>query len=148
MIKIKRIYDAPKEDDGYRILVDRAWPPGFSKSSANMNVWLKEVGPTNVLKKWFNHDPAKWEEFKKRYFEELKDNDKDKLVNTIIDKSKEGNVTLLYGSVDVRYNGAIALQEYIESIQKKSEEPKNDKIEKIKDVAEDETEEGEDDSVI
>ena len=142
MIKIKRIYEVPKEDDGYRILVDRSWPPGFSKSSANMNVWLKDVGPTNGLKKWFNHDPAKWEEFKKKYFEELKDNDKDKLVNTIIDKSTEGNVTLLYGSVDVKYNGAIALQEYIESTQKKSEveEPKKDKPEKIKDVAEAEVE--------
>lgn len=113
MINIKRIKDEPKEEDGYRILVDRLWPVGMTKEKAKLGLWLKEIGPSNTLRKWFSNDVEKWEEFKKGYFEELKD--KDELINTIINKSKEGTVTLLFGSKEQKYNNAAALKEYIES---------------------------------
>jgi uncharacterized protein YeaO (DUF488 family) len=73
MIKIKRIYDKASEEDGLRILVDRLWPRGMSKGKAKVDLWLKEVAPSDDLRKWFSHDPQKWQEFKKRYGKELKD---------------------------------------------------------------------------
>jgi uncharacterized protein YeaO (DUF488 family) len=73
-IKLKRAYDKPAESDGYRILVDRIWPRGVSKEDLGIDVWLKEIAPSTSLRKWFGHDPEKWNEFKKRYFEELKQN--------------------------------------------------------------------------
>ena len=71
MITIKRVYEPTSPDDGYRVLVDRLWPRGLSKENAHIDEWLKEVAPTNELRKWFNHDPAKWEEFRTRYQKEL-----------------------------------------------------------------------------
>ncbi len=81
MIQIKRVYDEVAESDGSRILVDRLWPRGLSKDKAKVEVWLKDIAPSDNLRKWFGHDPEKWTEFKRRYFEELKD--KKELVNMI-----------------------------------------------------------------
>ncbi|HEX3014696.1 MAG TPA: DUF488 family protein, partial [Methanobacterium sp.] len=95
MIKIKRAYESSSEDDGFRILVDRIWPRGVSKEKANLDTWMKEIAPSNDLRKWFSHDPKKWKEFENKYKEELKD--KNKLINEIkeIEKDK-GKVTLIY----------------------------------------------------
>ena len=81
MIKAKRIYEKPSEDDGLRILVDRLWPRGIRKDDARIDLWLKKIGPSNELRQWFGHDPGRWEEFKGRYFHELKG--KEDLVETV-----------------------------------------------------------------
>ena len=112
MIKIKRIYDAPKPDDGVRILVDRLWPRGLSKEKAKVDLWLKEIAPSNELRKWYGHDPKKWTEFRKRYFDDL--DIKRELVNQIVQKMKVEDVTLLYSSKEEKLNNAVALKEYIE----------------------------------
>ena len=113
MIKIKRVYDKPNESDGFRILVDRIWPRGLSKSEIKVDLWLKEIAPSDGLRKWFAHDPKKWEEFKRRYFKEL--GDKKELIELIIEKAHKGIVTLLYGARDEKFNNAVALKDYIET---------------------------------
>jgi len=112
MINIKRIYDAPVPDDGIRILVDRLWPRGLTKEKANVDLWLKEIAPSNELRKWYGHDPRKWVEFKKKYFKYL--DTKRELVSQIIQKTKERDVTLLYSSKEEKVNNAVALKEYVE----------------------------------
>lgn len=111
VIKIKRIYESPGKEDGFRILVDRLWPRGLSKEKAKMDLWLKDIAPSDALRKWFAHDPKKWTDFKKKYFQEL--NDKKGSLSEIIQKL-QGNVTLLFAAKDEKYNNAQALKEYIE----------------------------------
>ena len=102
MIKIKRTYDLADDNDGYRILVDRLWPRGISKEKAQIDLWLKEIAPSNELRKWYNHDTNKWEEFRRRYIEELKS--KDNLINQIRDLEKDyQTVTLLYSAKDTEH---------------------------------------------
>ena len=107
---IKRIYEKPSVNDGVRILVDRLWPRGISKAQAKIDLWIKDVAPSNELRKWFNHEDNKWDEFKKRYFEELKD--KEQLLNKI--KKQKGTVTLLFGAKNIEHNNAVAIKEFIE----------------------------------
>ncbi len=109
MIKLKRVYEKPGPGDGCRILVDRLWPRGVSKAAAKLDLWLKEVAPSDSLRQWFAHDPAKWEEFQKRYAAELEG--KAGLLRTIRDlERKEGTVTLLFGAKDPERNQAVALK--------------------------------------
>jgi uncharacterized protein YeaO (DUF488 family) len=111
IIKVKRVYDEPSSDDGVRVLVDRLWPRGLSKESARIDLWLKDVAPSDELRKWFNHDASKWEEFKRRYFKELENN---KAVNELINLLRDRRtITLLY-SAKSPYNNATALKEYLE----------------------------------
>lgn len=111
MIRIKRIYEDYSSDDGYRVLVDRLWPRGVSKQKARLDLWLKEAGPSDELRKWFNHDPTKYPEFEKRYFKEL---DANPAVNQLKDIIKNhSNVTLLYSAHDEQHNQAAALQKYL-----------------------------------
>ncbi len=112
-IKIKRIYDAPAADDGFRILVDRLWPRGMKKDGAPFALWLKEIAPGDALRKWFSHDPAKWAEFKKRYFAELRT--KQDSVALLRQHARAGAVTLLYSAKDEKHNNAAALLEYLQS---------------------------------
>ena len=112
MFKIKRVYEPYDKSDGTRILIDRLWARGLTKEKAKFDLWLKDIAPSADLRKWFGHDPAKWEEFKKRYFMELKN--KTDLINAIKDKLKEGTVTLVYGAKDKKHNDAVALKEYLE----------------------------------
>lgn len=112
MIKIKRIYDGTGEDDGYRILVDRLWPRGIKKEEANIDKWMKEIAPSDELRKSFSHNAEKFDEFKERYIEELKD--KKDLIDEIIEMSRKNNVTLLYSAKDEEHNNAVVLKEYIE----------------------------------
>lgn len=108
MLSMKRVYDAPSKDDGFRILVDRLWPRGLSKEHAKVDLWEKDIAPTTGLRKWFNHDPEKWPEFKKRYRAELHANKEsvDALRRTISDHAK---VTLLYAAKDPRHNNTLVL---------------------------------------
>lgn len=112
-IKIKRAYDSPSDDDGYRILVDRLWPGGISKEKAKVDFWPKELAPSTELRRWYGHDPEKWSEFKSRYFAELDGNPE--LANELLEYVLKGTVTFIYSSKEQRLNNAVALKEYVES---------------------------------
>jgi len=111
MVRIKRIYEQPAKDDGYRVLVDRLWPRGVSKEKAACDEWLKEVAPSTELRKWFNHQPERFKEFKARYIVELKNNPALETLKAIVKKHK--TVTLLYAAHDEKHNEAIILQELL-----------------------------------
>ena len=97
-VKIKRVYEQPDKDDGERVLVDRLWPRGLTKEKASVDLWLKEIAPSTELRKWYGHDPAKWERFRGRYKTELRH--KDDLIQNLTDKAKKGMVTLIYAARD------------------------------------------------
>ena len=119
-IRIERIYDNPKGDNSFRILVDRLWPRGLSKEKARIDLWQKDIAPSNSLRKWFGHDEKKWDEFKRKYFEELdKKNDSDTVYRIIKMAKEQNSITLLYGTKEKRFNNAIALKEYLEEKIKK-----------------------------
>ena len=111
-LRIKRVYEGYSEDDGYRILVDRLWPRGVKKEDLTYDVWAKDIAPSNELRKWFGHDPKKWNEFQKRYYEELDEN-KD-LVQRIISDSGSDKFTLIYSAKDTVHNQAVVIKKYIE----------------------------------
>lgn len=110
MIRIKRIYDQLGDDDGYRILIDRLWPRGISKENAHVDLWLKEIAPSTELRKWFQHDPAKWEEFGGRYRKELS-GEKEQLNRIKELEKKHKQVTLLYAGKDEAHTHALVLLE-------------------------------------
>ena len=112
MIQLKRAYDKPSRDDGLRVLVERLWPRGLTKERAAVDLWLKDVAPSPELRKWFGHDPDKWEQFQKRYWKELKENDD--AVRLLKQKGKRGTVTLVYAARDEEHNGALALKRFLE----------------------------------
>ena len=112
MIKLKRVYEKPSKGDGIRILVERLWPRGLTKERASVDLWLKDVAPSTELRKWFGLDPAKWEQFCKRYRVELEQR-KD-AVNLLKQKNKEGTITLVYATRDEKHNSAVALKEILE----------------------------------
>ena len=112
MLRVRRVYDRVSDEDGFRILVDRLWPRGMSKEKAQIALWLKDIAPSDQLRKSFCHDQGKWAEFKQKYFDEL--GDKEGLVNLIQEKMSSGNVTLLFGTRDEKFNNAVALKEYID----------------------------------
>ena len=113
MIKIERIYNNPRGNNSFRILVDRLWPRGLSKDKVKVDLWQKDIAPSNSLRVWFGHDEKKWDEFKRKYFKELEK--KDEAVTAIIKKAKEkDSITLLYGAKEKRFNNASALKEYLE----------------------------------
>ena len=114
MIRIKRAYEKPTEDDGYRILVDRLWPRGVAKNKAKIDLWLKQVSPSNELRKWFSHDSEKWNEFKKKYHSELKS---EKISLQKIKQIEKENkiVTLVYAAKDDIHNNAIVLADELKN---------------------------------
>ena len=112
-IKIKRVYEAPAKTDGKRILVDRLWPRGLTKEKAAVDIWLKEIAPGTALRKWFDHDPQKWSEFKKKYRQELANNAAQ--VALLKAAYKKGAVTLLYAAKDEAHNDALVLKEWLSS---------------------------------
>lgn len=114
-IKTERIYHKPADLNGYRILVDRLWPRGISKANAHLDEWVKEVAPSNELRKWFNHEVSKFAEFQHRYEDELKQNPAfQQLLSTVREKLPTQNVILLYGAKDTEHNQAVVLKEYLQ----------------------------------
>lgn len=103
-LKIKRVYEDPEDSDGFRILVDRIWPRGLAKETAGIDLWLKEIAPSTELRKWFGHDPKKWDDFKKKYEEEM--DEKQEELSIIKQQIKKGSVTLVYGAKDELHNQA------------------------------------------
>ncbi|MEP6757024.1 MAG: DUF488 domain-containing protein [Chthonomonadales bacterium] len=114
IIKIKRVYDRPEKDDGERVLVDRLWPRGLTKERAAVDLWLKDVAPSTELRKWFGHDPAKWDQFQIRYRKELTEKKDD--LKLLEEQSKKHTVTLVYGSRDVEHNEAQVLKAILEAV--------------------------------
>lgn len=110
-VTIKRIYEAPSPQDGYRILVDRLWPRGIKKEAANIDRWLKEIAPTNELRKWFGHDPVKWTEFQKKYKQELKTNTAWKELLHLSEQHKK--LTILYAAKDKKHNHAVLISKLL-----------------------------------
>ena len=112
-IRIKRIYEPPAADDGYRVFIDRLWPRGLTKEQARFDRWLKDLAPSTELRQWFGHDPAKWQEFKARYSREL--DAQSETVAELAKLAEERTVTLLFGARAERYSNAAALAEYLSS---------------------------------
>ncbi len=112
MVKIKRVYERPSPNDGKRILVDRLWPRGIKKEDAAIDEWLKDIAPSTDLRKWYSHDPEKWEGFKKRYMAELKR--KIETIERLRAESNKHTVTLLFSTKAAELNNAAALKEFIE----------------------------------
>jgi len=112
MIQIKRTYDSPARGDGRRILVERLWPRGMKKEALAADAWLKDVAPSTELRKWFGHRVERWEEFRRRYREELKANPE--AWKPLVDDGQRGTVTLLYSAHDTLHNGAVVLRDYLD----------------------------------
>jgi uncharacterized protein YeaO (DUF488 family) len=113
MIRIKRVYEPAEPKDGTRILVDRLWPRGIGTKELRLDSWYKGVAPSSQLRKWFSHDPTRWDEFRRRYFAELDSNLS--AWSSLADLARSGNVTLLYSAKDEEHNNAEALRDYLES---------------------------------
>ena len=110
-VQIKRVYEEPHQSDGTRILVDRLWPRGLKKENAKVDLWLKEIAPSNELRKWFGHDPKRWTEFQARYKDELK-SDAEPL-KVLKKEAAKGTVTLLFGAHDEEHNQAVVLEKIL-----------------------------------
>ena len=110
-IAIKRVYAAPERTDGTRVLIDRIWPRGLTKEKAALDLWLKDVAPSTDLRKWFGHDPARWDAFRRRYRDEL--DAMPDAVARLRDLAKQGKLTLLYGAHDEAHNNAVVLAAYL-----------------------------------
>jgi uncharacterized protein YeaO (DUF488 family) len=113
---VKRVYEAPATSDGYRVLVDRVWPRGLKKEDAALDIWSKELAPSTALRKWFGHDPARWEGFRHRYASEL-----DGLAEfwrPLVTRAARHRVTLLFGARDEEHNNAVALKAYLDALLK------------------------------
>jgi uncharacterized protein YeaO (DUF488 family) len=112
MIQIKRVYDPPAKEDGARFLVERLWPRGMKKEALHMDAWFKDVAPSDDLRRWFSHDPVKWQEFQRRYRAELADNLAAR--QPLLDAARQGNITLLFSAHDREHNNAVVLKSYLE----------------------------------
>jgi uncharacterized protein YeaO (DUF488 family) len=111
MFQLKRAYEPASPDDGCRVLVERLWPRGVSKERAAIDAWLKDLAPSAGLRKWYGHVPERWEEFRRRYWEELRSNRE--AVNELCEKEREGKVTLIYAAHDEEHSGALALKQFL-----------------------------------
>lgn len=116
MIRIKRIYAPPEETDGVRLLVDRLWPRGVSKAAARIDEWRKDLAPSNVLRKWFGHDPSKWQEFQSRYRNELESAGKVEELRLMGEKARKETITLVYAARDEAHNNAVVIKKLIEKL--------------------------------
>jgi uncharacterized protein YeaO (DUF488 family) len=116
MIKIKRVYEPAARDDGTRVLVDRVWPRGVTKDGARVVQWMRELGPSDALRKFFNHDPARWNEFRKRYRRELRSADAREKLSHLAAMARKHRLTLVYGARDEIHNQAAVLQEVLQQM--------------------------------
>ena len=113
-VSLKRAYESPSPEDGYRVLVDRLWPRGVSKEEASLDDWLREIAPSDDLRTWFDHDPERWEEFRKRYRSELDEHRE--ALHFLARLAADGKLTLVYGAKDREHNNAVVVKEYIEEM--------------------------------
>ncbi len=113
-IRIQRAYDQPGKDDGYRVLVDRVWPRGRTKEQLRLDIWARDLGPSTELRKWFGHDPARWQEFQERYRVELASHDRSEMLDDLADRARRGTVTLVFGAKDAEHNQARVIADGLE----------------------------------
>jgi uncharacterized protein YeaO (DUF488 family) len=113
MIYLKRAYEEASPEDGHRVLVDRLWPRGVKKTDLALDGWLKEIAPSDKLRRWFSHDTSKWDEFRRRYFAEL--DSRPEVWQEIRDAARNRHVTLVYGARDAEHNNAVALKAYLDA---------------------------------
>jgi uncharacterized protein YeaO (DUF488 family) len=111
-LRVKRVYAPPEASDGQRVLVDRLWPRGMTKERARVDLWLRDIAPSDALRRWFGHEVGRWPEFERRYWKELEGNVGP--VARLEALAREGPVTLLFGARDEEHNQAVALKEYLE----------------------------------
>lgn len=116
MLKIKRVYEKKSASDGRRFYVDRIWPRGLSKEAAAIDEWIKDLAPSSGLRKWFGHEPEKFQEFKRRYIVELSDPDKEAMLKQVAEMAEKADVTLLYSAHDTENNNAVVLFEIISKL--------------------------------
>jgi uncharacterized protein YeaO (DUF488 family) len=114
-VHLKRVYDPPARGDGVRILVDRVWPRGKTKDAAHVHEWIKELGPSTELRKWFNHDPARWKEFQAKYHAELKSPEQRERLDHLRQLAAKRPLTLVYGAKDTEHNQAVVIAEELAS---------------------------------
>ncbi len=115
LIRVKRVYNPPSPDDGYRVLIDRIWPRGLSKEDARLDEWLRELAVSDELRRWFGHDPGKWSEFRAKYRKEL-DAHREEL-RDLLRRTRGKNLTILYAAKDEEHNNAVVLKEYLEKLE-------------------------------
>ena len=115
MISIKRAYEPPARGDGVRILVDRLWPRGIKKEAAQIERWMRELGPSHELRRSFGHDPSRWQDFRRRYLVELKRPEVQPLLDELLQLARRGRLTLVYGAKDEEHNQAVVLKELLET---------------------------------
>jgi uncharacterized protein YeaO (DUF488 family) len=116
MIQLKRVYQEPSPRDGVRILVDRLWPRGVKKEAAHIQEWRKDLAPSDALRRWFKHDPAKWSEFRKRYRKELSGGNNIDELRRLAVLAKRKRITLVYGAADEQHNHAVVLKERLDEL--------------------------------
>lgn len=116
MIQLKRIYDPPRPEDGQRFLVERLWPRGIARADARLTGWLRELAPSAGLRRWFHHDPARWEEFRRRYRAELEAPEAVAALQQLVAASRTGAVTLVFAAKDRQRNSAVVLKEAVEAL--------------------------------
>ncbi|MBI4298018.1 MAG: DUF488 family protein [Chloroflexi bacterium] len=112
MIAVKRIYEPPSPEDGYRVLVDRLWPRGLAREQACLDEWRRDLAPSDALRRWFGHDPLRWEEFRRRYREELQGAE----LAPLAAKARQGRLALVYAAADREHNNALVLKEALEEL--------------------------------
>lgn len=110
-VRLKRVYEPPAAEDGTRILIDRLWPRGVSKADAALDQWMKDIAPSNELRTWFGHDPARWKEFHRRYADEVQQNGQ--LLEQLRSRARKGPITLVYSAHDEKYNDAVVLRDLL-----------------------------------
>lgn len=115
-ISVQRVYNAKADTKGKRVLVDRLWPRGVRKESLKLDLWLRDLAPSDELRKWFGHDPGRWKEFQRRYRAELKRPERQEPLHELLALARKGPVTLLYGARDEEHNEAVALRAYLEDL--------------------------------
>jgi len=113
-VRLRRVYDPPSAEDGERFLVERLWPRGLTKERAHVSGWLKELAPTDELRRWFGHEPDRWPEFQQRYRAQLQAPEKRELLRQLAERARSGTITLVFAARDTEHNNALALKEVLE----------------------------------
>jgi len=115
-VHLKRAYDPPSPEDGQRYLVERLWPRGVKKDALQLTAWLKDLAPSDELRRWYGHDPARWDEFSRRYREELQSPDKQPVLADLAGKARDGDVTLVFATKDEEHSGAMVLHDVLREL--------------------------------
>ncbi len=118
-LRTKRAYEPAEPADGYRVLIDRLWPRGVTKEAAHLDEWARDLGPSTELRRWFGHDPERWDEFRTRYRQELAEPAKARMLDDLAERAREGRVTVVYGARDEEHNQAVVLKEMLEELRGK-----------------------------